>query len=335
MTEQPALIMQNISKKYGPVTVLEDFNMRLEPGQITSLLGRSGAGKSTLLRLIAGLEFPSWGEIRAHTNVLSTPKKLIPPEKRGIGLVFQDFALFPNMTAAQNVIFGLKGITALEKADVAALWLNRLSITHRAEAYPHQLSGGEQQRVAIARAIAANPRAIMMDEPFSGLDPYNRDAVRNVALSAIRQANIPALLVTHDPEEALAYADQVAVLEEGHLLQIGSPDDVYLSPTSKTVAKAFGSVHSIARIDLPAPWRSMITGTSSVIHYRDEALKISDDPAAIPAIIKDIKRVGAAHKIVAKFENGTSMTFAAILKTSAKLGETVKIIPRPELFYAF
>lgn len=335
MTEQPALIVQDLSKRYGSTTVLSDFNLKLEPGQITSLLGRSGAGKSTLLRLIAGLETPSSGEIRAHTNLLSTPKKLIPPEKRGIGLVFQDFALFPNMTAAQNVMFGLKGVSTSEKTDIAAHWLDTLDMSKRADAYPHQLSGGEQQRVAIARAIAANPRAIMMDEPFSGLDPSNRDAVRDVALSAIRKAKIPALLVTHDPEEALAYADQVAILEEGRLLQTGSPDDVYLRPESQTVAKAFGSVYSIARSDLPTPWHAMISGAGPTLHYRAEALRISDDPAAIPIRIKDIQRVGAAHKIVAEFDSGLSMTFAAILNAPAKPDETVKIIPRPELFYAF
>ncbi|MEL8056235.1 MAG: ABC transporter ATP-binding protein, partial [Pseudomonadota bacterium] len=236
MTKQASLTLKSLHKQYGKVTALADISLDLYAGEITALLGPSGAGKSTLLRLIAGLEYPTSGEILSNGQALSSPKSMIPPEKRGIGLVFQDFALFPNMTAAQNVSFGLKTLSKAETSEVTAKWLDALGIAHRSDAYPHHLSGGEQQRVAIARAIAAQPAAIMMDEPFSGLDPDNRDAVRNVALEAIRAANIPALLVTHDPEEALAYADQIAIIENGHLLQTGSPDDLYAHPVSKTVA---------------------------------------------------------------------------------------------------
>lgn len=335
MTETSALFVQNLSKRYGAVTALTDFEITLKPGHITSLLGASGAGKSTLLRLIAGLEYPSSGEIRTHDKVLSTPEKIIPPEKRGIGLIFQDFALFPNMTASQNVMFGLKSSSSAEKKDHAIFWLETLGIASKSDAYPHQLSGGEQQRVAIARAIAAKPTAIMMDEPFSGLDPSNRDFVRTIALNAIREARIPALLVTHDPEEALAHADQVSILDEGRLLQTGSPDDLYLRPASKTVASAFGILNTVNQSDLPEPWKPLISDASATLYYRPEAIDISDNDVSVPLQIKAMRRIGASHAVDGIFENGISITFITILPAQVQLNDTIRVRPRPELFYPF
>ena len=190
---------------------VSEASLTLDPGKVTALLGGSGAGKSTLLRLFAGLEPVDAGEIRLSETVLSSTNKTVPAEKRRIGLVFQDFALFPHMTALQNVRFGLKRLPRPERTPVAENWLNRLGLQARINAYPHELSGGEQQRVAIARALAPKPIAILLDEPFSGLDPALREGVREIALSAVREAGIPALLVTHDANEAMAYADYLAV----------------------------------------------------------------------------------------------------------------------------
>ncbi len=239
------LSAHGVTRRYGDLSVVEDVSLSLKPGAITALLGGSGAGKSTLLRLFAGLEPVDAGEIRLGDDVLSTPGRTVPAEKRRIGLIFQDFALFPHLTAAQNVAFGLKHLGKAAAREAAAEWLARLGLSGRADAYPHELSGGEQQRVAIARALAPKPAAILMDEPFSGLDPSLRGSVRDTALMAIKQAGIPALLVTHDPAEALESADRVAILQGGHLLQEGLSSDVYLKPASAAVAASLGPVNRL------------------------------------------------------------------------------------------
>ncbi|MEM1087358.1 MAG: ABC transporter ATP-binding protein [Pseudomonadota bacterium] len=335
MTDTASLTLEDLHKRYGHVIALSNVNLTLNAGEITALLGPSGAGKSTLLRLVAGLELPTSGSIRANTDLISTPSKMTPPEQRGIGLVFQDFALFPNMTAAQNVAFALKGQGKTKRRDIALQWLKALGVAHRADAYPHQLSGGEQQRVAIARTIAAHPKAIMMDEPFSGLDPDNRDAVREASLNAIRKANIPALLVTHDPEEALAHADNVSIMARGEILQTGTPDDVYIRPASKTVASAFGSLYSLGADAIPQAWIPILPQTNTKLFYRAEAFHIENGPTSEDAELTRIYRVGAAHRLHVTLGNGSEINFTTLLNKHPKIGDIVSVRPRPDLVYAF
>ncbi|WP_291075125.1 ABC transporter ATP-binding protein [Hyphomonas sp.] len=245
------LTAQAVTRRYGASAVVDGVSLDLEPGKITALLGGSGAGKSTLLRLFAGLEPLDDGDIRLGDQLLSSVGRTVPAEKRRIGLIFQDFALFPHLTAAQNVAFGLKSRGKEVARTIAADWLERLGLSGRAGAYPHELSGGEQQRVAIARALAPEPAAILMDEPFSGLDPALRGSVRDTALAAIRAAGIPALLVTHDPTEALESADCIAILQAGRLLQQGSAADIYLTPESAAIAAALGPVSRLPSDAVP------------------------------------------------------------------------------------
>lgn len=267
-----------ITRSYGARAVVNNVSLALEPGQITALLGGSGAGKSTLLRLLAGLEPVETGEIRLGARSLSVPGRTLPPEQRRIGLIFQDFALFPHLTAARNVAFGLKHL-AREDADArVARWIGELGLTSRAGAYPHELSGGEQQRVAIARALAPQPDAILMDEPFSGLDPALSGSVRETALTAVRAAGIPALMVTHDPAEALESADQIAILSAGRLLQAGPADEVYRRPVSLAAARALGAVNEISRASLPADWLGFLPAHAEGLGFRPEDIVL--DPAA-------------------------------------------------------
>jgi iron(III) transport system ATP-binding protein len=250
------LELLGVTRRYGPRAVVDGVTLSLKPGEITALLGGSGAGKSTLLRLIAGLEPIEAGTIQLGARTLSEPGRTLAPEKRRIGLIFQDFALFPHLTAARNVGFGLKHLPREVAAERIARWIDMLGLTDRAQAYPHELSGGEQQRVAIARALAPEPDAILMDEPFSGLDPALSGSVRDAALSAVRAANIPALMVTHDPAEALENADSIAILSHGRLLQCGGADDVYRRPASLAAARALGSINLISGDAVPEPWRA-------------------------------------------------------------------------------
>ncbi len=267
-----------VTRRYGPRAVVEDVSLSLAPGEITALLGGSGAGKSTLLRLLAGLEPLEAGQIRLGTRILSEPGRTVPPEQRRIGLIFQDFALFPHLNAARNVGFGLKHLPREEAAARIDHWIGLLGLADRSGAYPHELSGGEQQRVAIARALAPQPDAILMDEPFSGLDPALSGSVREAALAAVRAAGIPALMVTHDPAEALESADRIAILSAGRLLQSGSADDVYRRPVSLAAARALGSVNVFALSELPENWKTLATGTGNQLGFRPEGVRL--DPAS-------------------------------------------------------
>jgi len=291
-----SLIAEGVSRAYDGKRVVDAVSLELKPGAITALLGGSGAGKSTLLRLFAGLEPVDTGEIRLGGEILSSTKRTVPSNKRRVGLIFQDFALFPHLTALQNVAFGLKPL-GKEAAKAAAIdWLGRLGLTARADAYPHELSGGEQQRVAIARALAPQPAAILMDEPFSGLDPALRSSVRDAALEAVRAADIPALLVTHDPVEALESADHVAILKGGRLQQEGPAAEVYLKPASADVAAALGPVNRLAAKDVPAGLVVSVPPGSELV-VRPEGICV--DPAApVRAKVLASQLTGAMNRLV-------------------------------------
>ncbi|MDO1560076.1 ABC transporter ATP-binding protein [Brevundimonas sp. 2R-24] len=241
--------IDQVRKAYGSRLAVADASQSLAPGAVTCLLGPSGCGKSTLLRLIAGLERLDSGRITMGGRTLSGAGVHVPVERRRIGLVFQDFALFPHLTLLQNVAFGLGGLARAERRARALELLERVHLADRANAYPHVLSGGEQQRVALARALAPRPEAVLLDEPFSGLDGALRETVRRAALELIRETGAACLLVTHDVDEALMAADALAVMHQGRILQTGAPQDVYQRPTSAEAARLLGPINLIpARI---------------------------------------------------------------------------------------
>lgn len=221
---------------------LAGANLDLYAGRITALLGPSGSGKSTLLRAIAGLERLDTGSIRLGDTIWNNEQTHLPPEARRVGMVFQDYALFPHMTALANVAFGLSGA---DKKARALAQLEAAELGHRAKAYPHELSGGEQQRVALARALAPQPAVVLLDEPFSGLDRRLRGELRERTVDTLRAARTTALIVTHDAEEAMAVADELALMDAGRIIQTGAPDEVWMEPVSATAAKLLGDVEII------------------------------------------------------------------------------------------
>jgi iron(III) transport system ATP-binding protein len=235
-----ALDIESVVRRYGDKAAVDGASLSLERGRITCLLGPSGCGKSTLLRLIAGLEPLDGGRIAASSQTLSGPGVHVPPEQRDIGFVFQDYALFPHLTVAQNVGFGLRKLGADERGRRVEAELEQVHLLHRANSYPQALSGGEQQRVALARALARKPSVVLLDEPFSGLDGRLKTSVRDTTLRALREAGAAALIVTHDAEEALMMADELALMDAGRILQTGAPRDCYLKPVSVTAAKLLG-----------------------------------------------------------------------------------------------
>ena len=285
--EQARLYAQGLTRAFGGRPVVEDLSLSVAAGQVMCLLGPSGCGKSTTLRMIAGVERADTGIITIDGTPMAAPGLHRPPEARGIGLMFQDFALFPHLTVAQNVAFGLSGDKAQRLARVDAL-LERVSLTGFGPKHPHQLSGGEQQRVALARALAPRPRVMLMDEPFSGLDNRLRDGIRDTTLEVLKDEGAAVLLVTHEPDEAMRMADQIALMRDGRIVQRGAPYNVYNAPQDKAAAAFFSDINVIRGRSIGAltetPFGAFLTpghadGAAVDIVIRPQHLKIDFDRA--------------------------------------------------------
>ncbi len=238
-----SLSFDHVSHDFGGAPVLHDVSIRAEPGETLCLLGPSGSGKTTLLRIAAGIEVQSSGSVSINEKVVSQGTVHVPPEMRGVGLVFQDYALFPHLTILENVRFGLKGVERRAADQTARRMLERVGMESHAAMYPQQLSGGEQQRVALARALAPRPGILLMDEPFSGLDARLRDSVREETISLLRDMRATAVIVTHDPEEALRVGDQIALLRDGRLVQAGTGEILYYKPADLFAARFFSELN--------------------------------------------------------------------------------------------
>jgi iron(III) transport system ATP-binding protein len=226
-----------VRKAFGACQAVDGVNLEIERGEICALLGPSGCGKTTMLRLIAGFERPDQGCIELAGQVIAGSRSFLPPERRRIGMVFQDYALFPHMSVAANVGYALG--RRPDRARVAEV-LDLVGLGDLGDRHPHELSGGQQQRVALARALAGTPELVLLDEPFSGLDAGLRARVRQEVRAILVAAGVTALFVTHDQEEALSLADRVAVMRDGRVQQIGTPEEVYGRPASRWVAEFLG-----------------------------------------------------------------------------------------------
>lgn len=285
------LKLEHISLSYGEQTVLSDLNFEAAKGELTAILGASGAGKSTLLRLIAGFEAPTSGEIFISDNLVSSASKVVPPEKRGVGIVPQDSALFGNLTVAQNIGFGLpKG----SDARVMEL-LQLVGLTELKDRKPAALSGGQAQRVALARALAPKPKLILLDEPFSALDAELRVRLREDVKRVLKAEQASAILVTHDQEEALSLADRVAVMREGRIVQSGTPTEIYNEPVDLGIATFLGDSVLVdgqvveGKIDTAlgrlTPLNSVVDGQQGVVAIRSENFYLQPTPSGDSEVI--------------------------------------------------
>jgi len=237
------LTVEGLRHAYGQRLVLQDVGLSLSPGEVHCLVGPSGCGKTTILRLIAGLEPIQGGRIAIDGEVVAEPGYACAPEARRVGLMFQDFALFPHLRVIDNVAFGLRGLDGRARRRRAEELLAQVDLGGHAQSYPHMLSGGEQQRVALARALAPRPRLMLLDEPFSSLDATLREQVREDAIAVLRRAGTPVLMVTHEAEEAVRIADQIHVMLDGRIIQSGTPAQLYARPASPFVASFFGPLN--------------------------------------------------------------------------------------------
>jgi len=241
---QTRLQADGLTRRLGGRPVVDDVSLSIDAGEILCLLGPSGCGKSTTLRLLAGVDTPECGTIHVDGREVFGPHGSLPPERRSIGLMFQDFALFPHLTVAQNVAFGLTGGRAEKHARVVEL-LDRVDLSRHIDAYPHELSGGEQQRVALSRALAPRPSVMLMDEPFSGLDNRLRDGIRDETLGLLKEEGTAVVMVTHEPEEAMRMADRIALMRDGRIVQQGVPYNLYNAPVDKAAAAFFSDINVI------------------------------------------------------------------------------------------
>ncbi len=333
-----SVTLHHVRRAYSDALVLDDVSLTAPEGQVLVLLGPSGSGKSTILRLIAGLEPVDAGEVRLGEEVVSTPTFTLAPEQRRVGMVFQDFALFPHLTAVANVAFGLDKLARTERDAEALRWLDRVGLAHRASAYPHELSGGEQQRVALARALAPKPRAVLLDEPFSGLDPVLRAELRDASLAALAETRTTTLFVTHDAEEALLVADRLAILNAGRLLQEGQPREAYDKPASVDAAAALGPINvfegRVVNGAIATPFGAVAAahlpdGAAANAVVRTESLALKPGTAAR---VIDVRPHGA-HDLV-QFEAG-GVTWRALVPTRTPLGDTVDIEIQPAGAFSF
>jgi len=301
--DAPALALDHVSHRFGDVVAVDDVSLAVGAGEIVCLVGPSGCGKSTLLRLAAGLEDLQTGAVSIAGRAVAGPRGSMPPEDRGIGLVFQDYALFPHLSVLDNVRFGLRGLKGAEQARRARSALAQVGMDGQAGSFPHMLSGGQQQRVALARALAPRPGVLLLDEPFSGLDTRLRRQVRDDTLHVLQQQGAATVIVTHDPEEAMFLADRIALMNAGRLVQLGAPVDLYCRPVDPFAASFFGEVNRLETTvrageaatpvgRVPAP--GIADGAGAIVLIRPEALLLSPDPGDTAPVVA---RVEAARML--------------------------------------
>ncbi|MEZ5897989.1 MAG: ABC transporter ATP-binding protein [Hyphomicrobiaceae bacterium] len=301
--------LEGVTKAYDDAGALNGIDLDIKPGEIVCLLGPSGCGKTTLLRVISGIERPSSGRVLINEREVAGPNRFVPPENRGVGLMFQDFALFPHLTVLDNVAFGLKALARDESLKAARAILDRVGLLDMANSYPSVLSGGQQQRVALARAIVPRPAVMLMDEPFSGLDVQLREAMQEETLALLRETRATSLIVTHHPEEAMRMGDRIVVLRRGRVVQAGRAEDLYRAPADLFVARLFSEINEFparvrsGKVDTPVgvfPAPGIAEGADAVVCLRERGLNVTASATAgsgLPGRILGVKFLGDSTRL--------------------------------------
>ena len=314
-----ALSFRNVSCSFDGQMVVNDVSFDIAEREIVCLLGASGCGKTTSLRLAAGMESPSGGEIYLNDMCVSTASVVAPPETRGIGFLFQDFALFPHLSVLDNVTFGLRDMPDNEKKTRALELLKAVGLSGFADVFPSTLSGGEQQRAALARAMAPRPSLVLMDEPFSNLDPQLRDRMRDLTLRLLKENQAAGLIVTHDAADALRMADRIAVQNQGRILQIDTPSAIYQNPNSLEVALMFGPIN-------------MLPGeTSRAVRPADIVLAGAGDDIAFAGEIVSMRPIGRTALLDVRLAGGETWQVEAPLDNAPTSGAHKFFVPQARL----
>ncbi len=303
----PRLAVECLTRRFDDREVVSEVSLSIMPGAVTCLLGQSGCGKSTTLRLIAGVDRQNSGRVLIDGNVVSDSRCHMPPEQRPVGLLFQDLALFPHLTAAENVAFGLTCGRRERRRRVEELF-SKVNLCGYENSYPHELSGGEQQRVALARALAPRPGIMLLDEPFSSLDDRLRDGIREETIAMLKEENTAVLLVTHDPVEAMQMGEEIAVMRNGRIVQFGEPIQLYLKPADRDIAAFFSDINMVHSVvsngsadtvfgEFDAP--GIVDGTEVEIVVRPQHVRIDFDRngnGPVPTQIDGVAARGTVHR---------------------------------------
>jgi iron(III) transport system ATP-binding protein len=283
--------LDGVTKRFGDVVALDSASLCVESGEVMALLGPSGCGKTTLLRLVAGFETPDEGTVELAERPVAGDGVWSPPERRKVGMVFQDYALFPHLTVAENVGFGVR---RGDRARKVPMLLALVDLCGLGDRYPHELSGGQQQRVALARALAPSPEVVLLDEPWSNVDPQLRETLRNELTGILRPLGVTAVIVTHDREDAFSLADRIAVLRDGRIVQTGTPEELYFRPRDRWVAEFVGTGNvltgqvddGVVRTAIGAFPANGASGASSVqVLVRPELVELAPDPAGSAEVV--------------------------------------------------
>jgi iron(III) transport system ATP-binding protein len=321
--------LENITKRFGAAVAVDGASLAVGTGELVALLGPSGCGKTTLLRLIAGFESPDSGTVRVAGEPVAGPH-WVPPERRHVGMVFQDYALFPHITVAENVGFGLPRRTRVARAaEVLAL----VGLDGVGGRYPHELSGGQQQRVAVARALAPDPAIVLLDEPWSSIDPVLRSSMREELAAILRAAGTTVLLVTHDQEEALALADRVALMRDGRIVQVGAPERLYHAPVDRWAGAFLGVANFVAgRVAagravtaLGAFDAARANGDGSCdVLIRPELLRLDSNPSGDGVVVaREFRGHDVLHRV--RLGDGTQLLSQRPSNEAVALGDRVDV----------
>ena len=339
------LTFDQVTKRFGTSAAVTEVSLELRPGEIACLLGPSGCGKTTLLRIAAGIERPDSGRVLFDGEEVAGPSRFVPPEKRNIGLMFQDFALFPHLTILDNVAFGLKDLPKAEARRIATHALQRVGLAAYAASYPHHLSGGEQQRVALARAVVPRPQVMLMDEPFSGLDQRLRESVRAETLTLLRETRASCLLVTHDPVEAMGLADRIFLMRRGRLIQAGSPEELYRSPADAAAARFFSETNELkgrlvkGMVDTPLGSFSAASGLTQrdvLVLVRPQGIRVAEQSEGIDGYVIDTRFQGDDVRCTVLFKGIEEPVTARIdARIAPHKGETARFSVDPQHVFVF
>ena len=325
------LQIQGVSKSYGMQNVLRNFSLDIESGEIISVVGSSGSGKTTLLRLISGLEIPDDGQITLKNKIVSSNNNFVRPEDRDCSLVFQDYALFPNMSMRQNIYFGKNRENNKEKIEQL---IEITDIENILEKFPHQCSGGEQQRVALVRSLAIDPSLVLMDEPLSNLDQSLKANLTLITRNLLKKFKITAIIVTHDIMDAMKISDRIIVIDNGIILQDGSPKEIYESPISKLVARYFGETNFIPLELFPESNHHIVYSNDKkpLIHVRPNQFQLfsqkkSKGKLIIEGKIKSLKNIASDLHIFLECKDvQPDIHLILSVEKELKIGQVLKVM---------
>jgi len=334
------ICVHGVSKAYGGVPAVQNAQLCVERGELLALLGPSGCGKTTLLRLVAGFEQPDAGEILLDGRLVASPRAFVPPERRRVGMVFQDYALFPHLSVAENVAFG---VPRRERRRRLPELLEVVGLEGYERRYPHELSGGQQQRVALARALAPAPSLVLLDEPWSNIDPLLRAAMRDDLAAILRRVGVTVVLVTHDREEAFSLADRIALMRDGTIVQSGSPEDLYLLPADRWAAEFVG-VGNFMRGHVEGDLVDTLLGRFPVagrhasgevdVLIRPELLGLRADPGGSGEVVaRDFRGHDVVYRVA--LGDGTVLVSQRPSNEAVALGARVALEPHVEVVPIF